>query len=61
MKVSLEKSKDPNKKNRILEKNITLNFSFKSNFTKSNNRSLIGRASELELNEQKLQYLDDLK
>ena len=59
MKVSLEKSKDPNKKNKIAEKNINLSFSFKSNFTNSYRRSLIGQA-KLE-NEKKLQYLDDLK
>jgi len=59
MKVRLEKSKDPNRKSKIRERNIGLNFSFKSNFSKNSIRSLIGQHPEE--NDSKLPYLNDLR
>ena len=50
------KSKDSNRKSKVNEKNLNLNFSFRSNLTNSTSRSLIGKPEE-----QKNFYVDKLK
>ncbi len=56
------KSKDPNKKNKIVEKNINISFSFKSNLTRTSFRSVIGsKPSEDVTVESRLEYINDLK
>lgn len=57
-KTQSDKAKDPTVKNKIVEKNLSLNFNYKLNFTNSTNRNLINPADE-SLN--RLKYLNELK